>query len=610
MARGSLLKGPNYVHPERSSAVGSRNSLNRDNRDEYIEAKLVIDEEIDKVLNHVSAKLPPEVLEKIHVGGTVKELLHNYYNQSYQNMYNRYLTSAEDEMGKKFRDLIDKDEAQNLNKYTPRDFAYLLDTVGDDGMFNTDSVENSVVNIYGHLQGHVQKGAIDLEDKTRKLLSGKSGVGGFLRGDFGGSIVKCFFGNNELKPDAVTDVQLILNVSENEILNPIYHYQAASETIIKDIISEHVIKTINSEVDKLNEELEKSGKEKLNQSAKVFEKMKKLEDEVGFAETSSDSPVHAHMAKKFLEAVKGIGPELNLIDYDPLDVRENVVRLIGDENIRDRGYNDALNKLVGLLDISLLGYQHIENFKNCRKTIIREYEDVTESLLPDEHYSITLSYLDDLQLRELRGTYCQQIEDFAYEAEKLKKVFEKIHSNQKEERGFKDFEDVAGEILKEMGDLKPKTKLKMELPRAEFWDEVTFIQPQSTDLEKLNETFLGQRKHLQETYRILKERIAELYDVDNPPERVILEQRLGFLEENTTKFCRTFNPFQVHPGLFVEVTLSSINRRDQTLSRMGNVMTQFLTEVVTKIPDFAFEEYHQNRASLDKQEDQFSSAIV
>lgn len=607
MARGSFLKGPNYVHPERDSAVGSRNSMNRDSRNEYAEAKLLIDEEIDKVLNHVSAKLPPEVLEKLQVGGTIKEVLHNYYNHSYQNMYNRYITTVEDEMGKKFRDMVDRDEALNLNKYNPRDVSFLLDSIGKEGMFNTHAIENSVVNIWGHLQGHVQKGAFDLEDLTRKMLSGKSGIGGFLRGKFSGAIVKCIFSNNVLKPDAVTNVDLILNIPEAELTKPIYHYQVASETIIKDIISEHIIKQIDDEIDKMNSELSDAKGDTLNQNTKIFEKLKKLEDKVGFAEQTSDSPQFSHIAKKFLDAIKGIGAEKNFSDFDPLDVRENVLRIINSENIRDRGFNEAVNKLIGLLDISSLGYQHIENFKNCRKVVIREYEEVAASLLPDEHYRVTVNFLDDLQLREIRNAYCQQMDDFAYEAEKLHRVYEKIHTSEKSKQPFKDYEDVASEILGAAKRINPKSAGPKDLPRAENWDEITFIRQEKADFEKLNETFLEKRQHLFKQFKVIRENIAKLYDTDNPPERVIMEQRLDFLEDRSTVFCQQYNPFQVYPGLFIEVSLASINRRDQTLSKMGNVLTQFLNEILKESPDFAYEEYHQKKSSMEKSDAEFSS---
>ncbi|MBU3915212.1 cytochrome C oxidase subunit II, partial [bacterium] len=611
MARGSLLKGPNYVHPERESAVGSRNSLYRDNRNEYSESKLIVDEEVDKILNHVSAKLPPEVLEKLHVGGTVKELLHNYYNQSYHNMYNRYIVTVEDEMAKKFRLLIDKDEANNLNKYTPRDIPFLLDTVGEEGKFNTTAVENSVANIFGHLQGHLQKGVFDLEDKTRKLLSGKTAVGGFLRGQFANSVVKCSFSDNFLKPETVTDINVVINVPESDLQRPIYHYQAKTETIVKDVVSEHILTVINREIDKINAELEDSRQERLNEGKSIFEKVKKLDDHFGFGEQSADSPQFKHIAKKFIDAIKGLDAQAEHAEYDPLDTRENVIKIIDDENIRDSGFNDAVNKLVGILDISALGYQHIENYKNCRKVDIREYEDKNTPALPDEHYSLTLEYLDDMQLRELRTAYCQQMEEFEAEAIKLFKVFEKIHAAVKQEKGILDYEDVAEEILSQVRGNKKKAKTAEaeELPRAELWDEITFIHPEKNEIEKLNDTFVEQRKHLSIRYKYLRQRIIDLYENENPPERIIMEQRLDFLEQETTSFCQRYNPFQVFPGLFLEVNLASIKRRESTASGLGNVLTQFIKEMSHEVPDYSLMEYHNKKDNHETDADRFASAV-
>jgi len=113
MADEILIHGPNVIHPEIPSAVGSRNSLNRHNRDEYAEARILADEEVDKILNHLHARLPPEVVNRLDVMGGIKSKLHTYYNQSLQNMLNRYMTTVEDEMGKKVRDLVDLEELQD-----------------------------------------------------------------------------------------------------------------------------------------------------------------------------------------------------------------------------------------------------------------------------------------------------------------------------------------------------------------------------------------------------------------------------------------------------------------------------------------------------------------
>ena len=178
-----ITHGPNVIHPEIPSAVGSRNSINRHNRDEYSEARLLVDEEVDKILNHIHAKLPPEVMSRADVMGTVKSKLHSYYNQSFQNMVNRYLTTVEDEMGKKVRDLVDLEELRGLNRYTPRPISYLLDRIGGSDKFNSGEVEKSIVNIKGHVQGHDEGGVEEFETGTSAVIMEQSDVGGFSRGD-------------------------------------------------------------------------------------------------------------------------------------------------------------------------------------------------------------------------------------------------------------------------------------------------------------------------------------------------------------------------------------------------------------------------------------------
>ena len=136
-----IRNGPNVVHPETPSAVGSRNSLYRDGRDETEEARTVINEQIDKILNHISNKLPPEVLKEMDVMGGLKEKLYNYINQDFQNMFNRYTVTMEDEMTKKARDLVDREEMRGLASYSPREISELVDKIGSPGSLEQEDVE-------------------------------------------------------------------------------------------------------------------------------------------------------------------------------------------------------------------------------------------------------------------------------------------------------------------------------------------------------------------------------------------------------------------------------------------------------------------------------------
>src|SRR5512135_752897 len=266
MAAIDLPKSPNVFHPEKPSAVGSRNSLAQEFRDQQAEVDLLLSEEVDKVLNHLSSKLPKEVTEKLDVMGGLKEKLYNYFNQNYQNMFNRFMVTSEDEMVKKVRNFIDKEEMKTLARYTPKEIAQLLDQVGGADKFNTGEIEKSIINMYGHLQGHVQRGINDLENLTNSLLRQKTDVGAFIRGENAYSVVKCSFKDNIYKPKTVCDVKLSVNILDSELISPIFHYQVTIEFLIKDLISKHIIDTIEKDIEKLKDQLVDEGKEELSDS--------------------------------------------------------------------------------------------------------------------------------------------------------------------------------------------------------------------------------------------------------------------------------------------------------------------------------------------------------
>src|SRR5512137_1467616 len=250
-----LPKSPNVFHPEKPSAVGSRNSLAQEYRDQQKEVNQLLEEETNKVIHHMNAKLPKDVLERLDVMGGLKEKLYNYFNQNYQNMFNRFVVTSEDEMVKKIRNFLDKEEMKTLARYTPKEIAALLDQVGGIDKFNTGEIEKSIVNMYGHLQGHVQRGVNDLENLTNSLLRQKTDVGAFIRGENAYSIVKCSFKDSIYKPKTVSDVKLSVNILDAELISPIFHYQVTVEYLIKDLISKNMMDLIDKEIEKLKEQV-------------------------------------------------------------------------------------------------------------------------------------------------------------------------------------------------------------------------------------------------------------------------------------------------------------------------------------------------------------------
>ena len=277
MANLDLPQSPNVFHPEKPSAVGSRNSLAQDYRDQQKEVNQLIEEETNKVLHHLTTKLPKEVLERLDVMGGVKEKLYNYFNQNYQNMFNRYMVTAEDEMLKKVRGFIDREEMKVLDRYTPKEIATLLDAVGGADKFNTGEIEKSIVNMYGHLQGHVQRGVNDLETLTNSLLRQKTDVGAFVRGENAYSIVKCAFKDNLYKPKTVTDVKLSVNILDTELISPIFQYQSTVEYLIKDLLSNHYMDVIDKEIEKIKDKRIDQGLDELSDGEIIFAKIDKVD---------------------------------------------------------------------------------------------------------------------------------------------------------------------------------------------------------------------------------------------------------------------------------------------------------------------------------------------
>ena len=603
MARDVISKGPNFIHPEKPSAVGSRNSLNRDGRDEYKEARTVIDEEVDKVLNHINSKLPPEVLEKLDIMGSIKPKLHNYFNQEFQNMFNRYLVTMEDEMAKKFRDLVDKEEYKILDKYSPRSMSELLDRIAGVEKFNTGEIEKSVVNMYGHLQGHIQRGLNEIETSTNALLREKSDVGAFVRGENAYAIVKCSFKDHHKRPKTVQSLKLSINILSAELVSPIYHYQVTVSTIIRDMISKHIHKLIDKEVKGLNVDLLDAGKEELNDSEAIFEKFRLLNNYVDDEDPSvDDSKRYQFLSKKFFDVIEGITAEIDREDYDPLNLRENVKKIVDNENIRNRGFSTAINTLTSILDTSRMGYQYIENFKNARECVIREYEDQNEARLPDERYNIRLVYLDEEQIESAKRAYSFQLAELERNILEIYELCEKIYKHARDRSGKQDWETISNKYLN-------KSKKKFfdndeDEQDEKLWDEVSFIEPRETEVLRNNPTYEHKLKNLIERFKIIQQIILKTYGYNITQEREALEKRINFIQESFLQFESMINPYHLSAGLLLDIDIISIKRKRTTMLSMANVLNEFLYTLSKGFLDTAFAEFSRRRSTEKEDLDQ------
>ncbi|HPS43509.1 MAG TPA: cytoplasmic filament protein CfpA [Treponemataceae bacterium] len=593
-----LPRSPNVFHPEKPSAVGSRNSLAQDYRDQQKEVNQLLEEETNKVLHHLNAKLPKEVLERLDVMGGVKEKLYNYFNQNYQNMFNRYMVTTEDEMVKKVRGFVDREEMKVLNRYTPKEIANLLDEVGGADKFNTGEIEKSMVNMYGHLQGHIQRGVNDLETLTNSLLRQKTDVGAFVRGENAYSIVKCAFKDNIYKPKTVTDVKLSVNILDSELISPIFQYQATVEYLIKDLIAKHYMDEIDKAIEKLKDERIDQGLEELSDGEIIFAKMKKVKDYTDDDIDNSKSRRYDVIAKDMMDRINNLRAEIDPATFDQLNVRENLKKIIDTENIRNRGFNTAINSLTSILDTSKMGYQYIENLKNARELILREYDDTNNAVLPDERYAIRLRYYDQQQLIEERKAYEVMIRSYETEVEHLWDVLNTRYEDSKFLTRVTDFNDLAKIYKRKIKKAKDQSGSPVYESIAKVWDEISFVKPAETEVEKMNRTFLYEKDKIRKRLIIMRDKLKHMYDYQYPIERRVMEERLAFLETEFNKFDYIINPFHLQPGLLLDVDITSIKRKKATLDGMANVLNEFLHGVSKGFQDAAFASFSRRRSTV------------
>jgi hypothetical protein len=594
-----LPKSPNVFHPEKPSAVGSRNSLAQEYRDQQAEVNLLLEEETNKVIHHLTARLPKDVLERLDVMGGIKEKLFNYFNQNYQNMFNRYMVTSEDEMVKKVRNFIDKEETKVLTRYTPKEIADLLDAVGGADKFNTGEVEKSVVNMYGHLQGHIQRGVNELETHTNSILRQKTDTGAFVRGENAYSIVKCAFKDNQIKPKTVSDVKLSVNILDSELISPIFHYQVTVEYLIKDLIAKHIIDTIDKLIEQVKDDRIDQGLEELSDGEVIFNKLSKVETLTDDEVDDPKSKRYSILAKKLMDKLADLRAEIDPESFDALNIRENIKKIIDMENIRNRGFNTAINSITAILDTSKMGYQYIENLKNGREVIIREYEDTDAEHLPDERYSIKLRYFDNAQLIEDRKAYDVMLKSFETEVQHLWDVLETIYQDKKSFFKINDFDDLSRRSKNRIRKtIKEKTGEPLYEDIAKVWDEISFIKAAETEVEKSNRTYIWEKDRIRTRIILMRNKMKRMYDYLYPIERRVMTERLEWLEKEYYRFDYMINPYHLQPGLLLDVDITSIKRKKVTLDAMANVLNEFLHGVSKGFSDAAFASFSRRRSTV------------
>jgi hypothetical protein len=383
----------------------------------------------------------------------------------------------------------------------------MLENSGGADQFNTGEIEKSL--------SKRQWGIDDLEAYTDSMLRRKkAGIGSIVDSQKADSVVVCVFKDNAKKPKTVTDIRLAVNIPETELIDPESRFKAGAIYLIREIICRRLFESIDGETN--------------------------------------------------LESLLNERLEINSAELG--EYLQNIDRSEEIEEIRTRGFSAASNLIVSILDAVNLGCQFLENMKEKRELLIREYEDTDEANLPDEHYQIRLRYYSKTRLLEERAAYDGRLKDLSVETLRLWDLLEVIYQDSKSVFKVNDFEDLVRKNKNRINDLIKKEN------SGSLYDPQ---KPMETPLVSTHE----EKEKIRVLLARMEERIKNISDSMYPVERQITEERLSMLENEFSCFENGINPYNVQPGILADIDLASIKRRRTTLDSMSLALGRFLDNV-------------------------------
>ncbi|MCH7477771.1 MAG: hypothetical protein IIA14_06685 [SAR324 cluster bacterium] len=262
-----------------------------------------------------------------------------------------------------------------------------------------------------------------------------------------------------------------------------------------------------------------------------------------------------------------------------------------------------------------MGYQYVQNFKNARHLVIREYEEADLSRVPDEQFEIVLKYYDARQIQEEKVAYSTQLYEFRREVMRLWDVAEEVYLEERERNNRQDWDLLLDATIyrdrpsKQRGWFRGDGSANGDEGEQErAWNEITFVHRKLTTLESMNQTYEQEIQEYKVRLTRIRERLKETFGIQFPDHRLALEQRLNFLENQFLEFMARVNPYHVQPGLLLEMTLTSIKRKRITILGMSNLLNEFLLQVSKGFTDISISHFEKRRSHVGGVDDTFLSS--
>jgi len=205
-------------------------------------------------------------------------------------------------------------------------------------------------------------------------------------------------------------------------------------------------------------------------------------------------------------------------------------------------------------------------------------------------------------LREEKKEYDRQMDAFTREILRSWDVVHAHYESKKRFRSLRDFDDLANRLMSR--DWR-RTKREEDMdPNSVLWNEVGELYNENTFVEKNNRTYEDRIMNLKNKMRYLTNKLQEMHGYQNPIERVILDERLNFIERRFNEFTYKINPHHIQPGLILDVDITTIKRKQYMLKGMANVLNEFLYGISKGFQDAAFATFKRRRSTVRTDIDQ------
>ena len=242
-----------------------------------------------------------------------------------------------------------------------------------------------------------------------------------------------------------------------------------------------------------------------------------------------------------------------------------------------------------------MGYQYIDNYKNARECVIREYEDQTESRLPDERYSIRMVYLDQEQIEAARKSYNLQLKELEANVNEIYQICHKLYLRDRDQKGNQDWETLSQKYLSKLAISEEDDEDENE--DEKLWNEVLLVTPRDTEVLKYNPTFEIIKENMDKKFKLIDKLIQKVYGYHITEVRSALEKRIKFIYDSYSEFKALINPYQLQPGLLLDIDITSIKRKRTTMLGMANVLNEFLYSLSKGFSDSAFASFTRRRST-------------